>query len=169
VLTTVAITLPFPAPPGLADELSEDLGVYPHIDENTRGVDPATVGIVVATAMGVFVGGMIEEFGAQAAERLMRALGRLQRSSNRTDPADLRLVDEENDVVIVVSPQAIADVHAMAALVAQERDVFQPGVELHWNLDSGRWHAQRPDRAEHVELHNRSTTINPAGQRDHPR
>jgi hypothetical protein len=143
--TTVAIALPLPAPSGLADELSEDLGVYPHIEENARVIDPVTAGIVVSTALGVFVGGMIEEFGAEAAMRLTRALGRLQRSTHRTSPADLRLVDEENDIVIVVSPQAIADTRAMAALVAQERDVFQPNVELRWNSHSGRWHAHRPD------------------------
>src|SRR6266536_3089443 len=39
------------------------------------------------------------------------------------------LIDEANDVVIVLSPQAIADDRAMKALIAQERDVFQPDVD----------------------------------------
>src|SRR6266545_8328132 len=107
--TTVAITLPFQAPPGLADELSEDLGVYPHIEENTRGIDPTAAGIVVATALGLFVSGMIQQFGAEAANRLMRGFGRLRRSTHQTNHEEIRLVDEANNVVIVLSPQAIAD------------------------------------------------------------
>jgi hypothetical protein len=116
--------------------------------------------------MGVFVGGILEEFGAEAAKRLMRAFGRLQRSTNRAGSADLRLVDEENDVVIVLSPQAIVDERAMAALVAQERDVFQSDVELHWNPQSGRWQAHRPNN---TESHGSATTRTSAGQRHHPR
>jgi hypothetical protein len=45
--------------------------------------------------------------------------------------------------VIVLSAQAIADDRAMSALIAQERHVFQPDVELHWDPADGRWQARR--------------------------
>jgi hypothetical protein len=137
--TTVAITLPAPAPPGLADELSEDLGVYPSIEDSTRGVDPASAGVVVATALGLFVSGMIQQFGAEAANRLMRGFGRLRRAAHESDHHDIKLVDEVDNIVIVVSAEAIADDRAMAALLARERQVFRPDVELHWDPAGGRW------------------------------
>jgi hypothetical protein len=139
--TTVAITLPFPAAPGLADELSEDLGVYPQIEGHARGVDPTAPGIVVATALGLFVSGMIQQFGAAAADRLMSAFGRLGPMAHRTNHRNIRLVDEGRSIVIILSPEAIDDERAMTALIAQERDLFQPETELHWNADSGRWQA----------------------------
>ena len=142
---TVIITLPFQVPPRLADELSEDFGVYPHIDQSVRALDPTAPGIVVATALGLFVSGVIQQFGTEAANRLMRGFARLRRSSGNSRQQDLTLIDEANDVVIHLSPEAIADQRAMAALVAQERNVFQPGVQLHWNPDIARWQARLPD------------------------
>ena len=141
---TVAITLPFPPPSRLADELSDDLGVHPHIDQGERAVDPTAPGIVVATALGLFLSGVIQQFGAAAANHLLRGLARLRRTARRGDAQDIRLLDEANDVVIVVGPEAMTEA-AMAALLAQERDVFLPGVELHWNPGTGRWQASHPD------------------------
>jgi hypothetical protein len=143
---TVAITLPFPVPPHLADELSEDLGVHPHIDQRVRAIDPTAPGIVVATALGLFASGMIQQFGAEAANRLMRGLARLRRSAGQAGQQDLELIDEANDIVIHLGPEAIGDERAMAALVAQERDVFRPGVQLRWNPDIARWQASLPDQ-----------------------
>jgi hypothetical protein len=142
---TVAITLPFPPPSRLADELSEDLGVHPHIDQGERAIDPTTPGIVVATALGLFLSGMIQQFGAEAANRLLRGFARLRRTARPGDAQAIRLLDEANDVVIVLGPQAMTE-PAMAALLAQERDVFLPGVEFHWNPGTGRWQASHPDR-----------------------
>jgi hypothetical protein len=142
---TVAITLPCPVPPGLADELSEDLGVHPHIDHRVRALDPTAPGIVVATALGLFVSGLVQQFGAEAANRLMRGFARLRRSADTPGQQDLLLVDEANDVMIHLGPEAIADQRAMAALLAQERDVFQPGVQLRWNPEFARWQARFPD------------------------
>jgi hypothetical protein len=99
---------------------------------------------VVATALGLFVSGMVQQFGAEAANRLMEGLSRLRRSGRTNGDHDIRLVDEANNLVIVVSSKAIADERAMAALVAQERHVFVPDVELHWDPDDGRWRARRP-------------------------
>jgi hypothetical protein len=142
--TTVAITLAVPAPPGLADELSEDFGVYPSVEDRARGVDPASAGVVVATAVGLFLGGMIQQFGAEAADRLMRGLGRLWRAARRTDHDDIWLVDEVDNIVIVLSVEAIADRRAIAALLAWERQVFQPDAELRWSPADGRWQAGAP-------------------------
>lgn len=142
---TVAITLPCQVPPGLADELSEDLGVHPHIDHRERTLDPTAPGIVVATALGLFVSGLVQQFGAEAANRLMRGFGRLRRSAGTSGQQDLMLVDEANDVIIHLGPEAIADQRAMTALLAQERDVFRPGVQLRWNPELARWQARFPD------------------------
>lgn len=74
----------------------------------------------------------------------MRGLKRLGALSYQTRNKGIKLIDEENNIVIAWSPQAIADVRAVTALIAQERDVFYPNVELYWNPDSGRWHAHHP-------------------------
>jgi hypothetical protein len=145
MLTTVAITLPAPAPPGLADELSEDLGVYPSIEDSTRGVDLAGAGVVVATALGLFVSGMIQQFGAEAANRLMRGFGRLRRAAQETGHHDIRLVDEADNIVIVLSAEALTDDRAIAALLAHQRQMFQPGAELRWDPADGRWRAAAAD------------------------
>ena len=142
---TVDITLPCPVPPGLADELSAELGVHPHINHRPRAIDPTAPGIVVATALGLFVSGLVQQFGAEAANRLMRGFGRLRRSAGSSGHQNLLLVDEANDVLIHLGPEAIADQRAMAALMAQERDVFRPGVQLRWNPELARWQARFPD------------------------
>jgi hypothetical protein len=142
---TVAITLPFSPPARLADELSEDLGVHPHIDQGERAIDPTTPGIVVATALGLFLSGVIQQFGTEAANHLLRGFTRLRRTAHPSDAQDIRLLDEASDVVIVIGPQAMTE-PAMAALLAQKLDVFLPGVELHWNPSTGRWQASHPDR-----------------------
>jgi hypothetical protein len=141
--TTVAITMPAPAPPGLADELSEDFGVYPSIEDRARGFDLHGGAVVVSTALGLFVGGMIQQFGAEAANRLMRGLGRLRRAASVADHDDIWLIDEADTIVIVLSAEAIADERAMAALVEHERHTFQPQVELHWDPADGRWKTLR--------------------------
>lgn len=100
---------------------------------------------MVATALGLFVSGMIQQFGAEAANHLVRGFGRLRRSARLANHHDIRLVDEADNIVIVLSAAAIADDRAMTALIAHERHVFQPDVELHWDPTDSRWQAAASD------------------------
>jgi hypothetical protein len=141
-LPTISITLPGPAPAGLADDLADDLGVYPEIDTTERGPDASTGYVVVGTALTMLTSGMLEQFGVEAANRLMTALARLRRPV-AGPPHEVRLVDEANDVVVVFDEAAVKDRRAVEALLTLERDVYRRGVELRWHGEVGRWRARR--------------------------
>ena len=146
--TPVTISLPGEVSPSLASELAEDLGTYPLVEHQggERGVGEVAHVAVFAT-IAILTGGMLEAFGTSAVERLMRAMQRLRQSARLGD-ADIRLVDEINQIVVVLDRRTAGDERAIRSLLAQERDVFKPQVELHWNAAVGRWQASMPSTAD---------------------
>jgi hypothetical protein len=130
-------------PPGLADQLADDLGVYPHL-ESGRGRSPgaAAAEILVSGALGAFFGSMVQQLGVHAADNLARALGRLVRSASRDHadpPVELMLADEATGIRYVLTGDVVANTAAMQALLDLDDSAFRHGTTLHWDADHALW------------------------------
>lgn len=141
----VTIAIPGTAPPRLADDLADDLGIYPCLvsDGEVRGGELEAVHIVIFAGTGTFIGAMLQQFGTEAANRVLRMIDRLRQAFPEAHP-ELRLVDETNQVVVMLGPEVSKDPRAITTLLALEREAFLPGVELRWDPTAGRWRARRP-------------------------
>lgn len=91
---TVTVVVPGRADPGLADDLAAELGVYPYVEEvgTVRAVDVDTVVLVVYAAVATFTEAMVQQFGVEAATRLVQVFQRLRRAAP-PGQAVIRLVD----------------------------------------------------------------------------
>ena len=145
---TVTVVVPGRVDPRLADDLAAELGVYPYVEESgtDRAVDVDAVVLVVYAAVATFTEAMVQQFGTEAATRLLQVFERLRQAAP-SGQSVIRLVDEENQVVVEVGEEACRDARALPSLLQLERDVFRPGVRLSWDAAAGRW---RPRRGEPV-------------------
>jgi hypothetical protein len=139
------------APPGLADELADELGVYPHIEPGSgRAVDPMAAEVVISTAAGAFFGSLVTQFGVRAADQLCQGFGRLvklaQRVTSRESVPQAIFVEETTGVRCVLEPGAVAVPKAMQALLELDYGAYAAGATIRWHPQSSRWTADSPSR-----------------------
>lgn len=133
---TLSIAAPGKLPSSLADDIADDIDVYPILEERTRGAsDVAT--IMVTVAWTAFVGGLLQKFGADAHDRIAKALNRLRRAVP-DEHAELLLHDEATSMTFVFDAAALADERAIAAL-ATARYLRVPGAVFSWRVETGAW------------------------------
>lgn len=136
-----------PAPPGLADELADDLGIYPHVESGSGRTLAATAEVVVSVAVGAFFGSMVQQFGVRAADRLCQGFARLVNlasAKRKHSAARVLLIDEATGTRYALSPEVAANPKAMQALLELEHSAFPAGVTLRWDIQSMQWTATPP-------------------------
>ena len=136
-------------PPGLADELADDLGVYPHIESDSgRAIDAAAVEVVISAAAGTFFGSIAQQFGTRAADQLCQGFGRLVKLARHTtsnNPAPQAIfIDEATGVRCALDPETVSDSRAMQALLTLDYSTYHPGATIRWDPQSIQWTPNPP-------------------------
>lgn len=141
-MPTVHVDVPYEPHPDLRRQLFEDLGTVPEIVASSRSVEDLPAYVLISTFLGQFVTALAGQFGADAAGRLGRALGRL-RTGGGEPGREIRISCASSGVIAVLTERAALDDRAMRELLGLDFTAFRRGTELHWDADARRWRTSR--------------------------
>jgi hypothetical protein len=138
-MQTVQVTVPAPVPEGLEETLWEDLEVVATVSTAGRGLPDVPGYAVLAGAMAPFLTAMVTKWGEDSADALRRVLGGIRGRADRSDPAELRLLDEDSGVSAVVGDDVLADKRAVTELRDVRWAAYREGTVLRWDGDRRQW------------------------------
>ena len=140
----IHVTVPYDPPPELHALFYEQLGVVPIVvrADQDRGADDLPVYVILATAFAPFFKSLLETMGAQVGTALSNVLARLLRPRGPAGPSfELRLVDEQHRITVVVDPATAEDVRAFTKLAELPREGLKEGTLLRWDPKAAAWHS----------------------------
>ncbi len=120
---------------GLASVVHAELGVWPRIVSNRRGiVDDA--GSYLILGGGIFAAAVLQEAGEQTITALGRVLRRIR------DKRSIQTVNvvavEPNNITFVVGPERLSD-EAVVVMRKLDRSSLPRDSVLRWDATTGRW------------------------------
>jgi hypothetical protein len=140
-LPPIHVTVPYDPPPELHAVFYEQLGVVPTIvrADQERGADNLPVYVIMATPVAIFLKSLLEAMGNRAGTALGTVLEELLRPSGPAGrPPEVRLVDEQRRITIVIPVATSEDRRASAVLVELPAESLKDGTLLRWD-PNGVW------------------------------